>query len=469
MKSILIVGSGLSAWATCVSILESNQKNYSLSFIDPSVRFESVEKATIHTPISKNLLGSNHMYAKPDSHLEFDGITNLSYAKGGLSNVWGAGIRLWSFDKVAKMVSDQEGFYASASNLLQKMGYIGDSEKLNLGGFIPPVSGPMAAGRLSSQVKTITSGKVQVFQTPLSVKTSGQNMCRSCGSCLSGCPYGAIFNSGDQFDLLVSQGKISRMEGKVLNLSSIGDKIVVIYDDKNNQKEAAFDTVYLCAGAVGTPAILLRSSLITSNVRIRDSQVFYFGGFYKRKSKAEGAFALSQLTIFEEDRYSCSLYESSHETRMRVSNRFKFLGKFLKLPKILDSYMFFGIGFLPSEKSGHIVISKGDLSPNSLKLEYSRNHQTPRAVKDARKSISKILRDSKFYTFPFTFFPKKPGSGFHSGGGLSLGGELVDNFGSLRVHKNIKISDASILPDLHAGPHTLTTMTINHLLAQKSS
>jgi len=469
MKSILIVGSGPSAWATCVSILESNQKDYSLSFIDPSVRFVSVEKATIDTPISKNLFGSNHLYAKPDPHLEFDGITNLSYAKGGLSNVWGAGIRLWNFDKVEKMVNDEAGFYTSASSLLKKMGYIGDSKKLNLGEFIPPVSGPTAAGRLSSQIKAITSEKVQVFQTPLSVKTAGQNMCRSCGSCISGCPYGAIFNSGDQFDSLVSEGKIGRLEGKVIKLSKIDDKIVVTYDHKDIQREITVDSVYLCAGAVGTPAILLRSSLITDEVRILDSQVFYFGGFYKRKSKAEGNFALSQLTVFEEDMYSCSLYESNYETRMRICNQFKFFGKLLRLPKILDSYLFLGIGFLPSKKSGRIIIEKSDSSPNTLKIRYSTNHETSRAVKEARKSISRILKVSKFYTLPITFFPKKPGLGFHSGGGLPLGGELVDNFGSLRSHKNIKIADASILLELHAGPHTLTTMTINHLLAQKSS
>ena len=59
-----------------------------------------------------------------------------------------------------------------------------------------------------------------------------------------------------------------------------------------------------------------------------------------------------------------------------------------------------------------------------------------------------------------------PGSGYHVGAGMPLGGSVVDHQGRLRDAPAIHVVDASSLPQVWAGSHTFTAMANAHRIAR---
>jgi ferredoxin len=293
-----------------------------------------------------------------------------------------------------------------------------------------------------------------------------------CGLCLTGCPYGAIFNSSEFFDKLVHHKKITRIQGKVVQLRQIEDGVKVNYENRLNQIETKeFSHVYVCAGAVGTPIILLRSKLIGTKVSVKDSQVFYFIGFYKPKSqKSELKFSLSRKTITKPNEFSASLYDCNAEVRIRLSEEIsrKLLGLRIKLPKFLDRCIFLGIGFLDSDLSGHFEVQV--LESGQVKLLPFKNPVTVKSVKKSMRDISKHLRAKSFWVIPWLTNMPPIGAGYHSGASLPIDSQFIDELGRLRTARNVTIADPSLLPKIFAGSHTFNSMAFVHsLIVNKKS
>ena len=55
-------------------------------------------------------------------------------------------------------------------------------------------------------------------------------------------------------------------------------------------------------------------------------------------------------------------------------------------------------------------------------------------------------------------FVPSPGSGYHSGAAMPMGGNYVDYSGRLIQAGSIQIVDATSLPKIPAGSHTFTAM-----------
>jgi ferredoxin len=397
-------------------------------------------------------------------------------AHGGLSTVWGAGVRLWSEGSIDRLGVDSNWIYAEARDLLSKMKYSGSNETLNFPErySVEEKSTPPGLD-LYTQIKSQNlRSKVKVFATPLAVSIEGENSCRGCGRCLSGCPYNSIFDSGLYFDQIFQREKVKSIVGVVDTLTESNGLVEVKYSAPNGTVEnLVFDEVYLCAGAIGTPAILMRSGYLSTTIEVADSQVFYFIGLKKPSRTSKKNFALSQATLTSDEtnllKFSASLYLSNKDVRERISNLIasKLFGLRIAIPSFIDRFIFLGIGFLDSNHSGQMVLNR-DKMTNELTVSVQSNPNSKHFVAQAVKSISRRLRSSGLFVLSGMVITPDPGEGFHSGASLPLGGKHVNHSGELRGAEHIHVSDVSTLPFIEPGAHTLTSMAFNSAVIKSS-
>ncbi len=459
-KRIAIVGSGPSSWATFQILRLLHLNCCEITILDANKR-ESYD-SDAPTIASKSKMGSTHMYEVDDGFIEFKEPNNFSLANGGLSTVWGAGIRLWDQNYLSEhgLLSD---IYSSALTLLKELPYSGDNSTLNIPSEWKIPSTPRPPGSVDfADLTDFSSRGIRSFPTALAINVTSNDKCVGCGKCLSGCAYGSIFDSGNLFDKYLAQKLISRRDFLVEKIV-LTPKSVELHGLSNNELQGIqyFDEVHLCAGAIGTPAILLRSDLVPRRkLKVLDSQVFYFMGLKKFARNKLSSFALSQITIAshgsKDYEFKASLYRSNEDIRLRAKQAIKKITKLhFPIPRFVDNYLFVGIGFLNSNQSGAINITEKDgrvfIDTVASKKEYARN-----AIEDIRK----FLFRKRMLVFPSVVEMPSPGLGFHSGGALPLDSELVDEYGRLRVDNRIRVSDVSILKSIPAGPHTFSSMAI---------
>jgi len=474
-KRVAIIGTGPSSWSV-YEALSAHADSYSITIIDAGKRF-SPHSANNFESGQKGKFGSNHMYDTNGSLLSFSGQSNFSMAHGGFSTVWGAGIRLWSEESISCLGVDSSLVYGEAKKLLLKMPYSGDRATLNFpkNYSIEKKANPPGSYLASKITKETSRNELKIFSTALAISTEGANSCRGCGQCLSGCPYNSIFDSGVEFDSIITQQKCNHITGIVETINESNNLVVVRYIATSGQIVSIdFDEVYLCAGAIGTPAILMRSGFLQPHIEVADSQVFYFIGLKTPSAIKQKQFALSQATIISGDdtanEFSASLYLSNKEVRERISNLIatKLFGLRIPIPSFIDRFLFLGIGFLDSENSGKIVL-KFTETGNKINVSSKSNPNSRIFIRQALKSISQRLRRNGLFVFSGISIIPDPGEGFHSGASLTLGGEFVDESGVLRSSQHIHVSDVSILPFIKPGAHTFTSMAVNAAVIKRAS
>jgi ferredoxin len=470
---IAIIGSSLSSWAVVESITPKLMPKDTITLIDANKRFAN-EDSLVSPNGLKTKFGSSFAYDTNNSGIQFSGQSNYSMAHGGFSNTWGAGIRLWDYEDIQNSILEPHQFYDAAVKLLQKIPYSGTLKSLNIpmGHEVQSKAGPLGSGRFDKLMNPNQSvPNCNVSHSALAINVEGINGCRGCGLCLSGCPYGSIFETSSLFDEKLRRRELELVEGIVSRIEGSVNVTKVFYrTSKGVVQYREFDRVYICAGAIGTPAILMRSNLLPAQVMVADSQVFYFFGLsYFRIKKESKRFALSQVTLTSNPdaklTFTASLYSCNADVRKRISEliSINLFGLNIPLPKILDRILFLGIGFIDSSESGRIQLDfdavSGDIKVTSLENKDSR-----RSVKEALKVIAHKTRKSKMYTSKRFFQMPSPGAGFHSGAATPLDSEFVSSNGSLRSLENVFIGDVSILPFLKPGPHTFTSMVLNSAL-----
>lgn len=444
--------------------------------------------ATVSGVPIKKLFGSDYPYREVLEHLsvQADQVTTFaSFAKGGLSNVWGAAVLPCRAEDIADWpitTIELEPYYKAVFNFMPLAAASDDLAEIFPfhSDTYQPLTPSWQAKRLLQHLNKhrerlrdrgfIYGASRLALQTQQREEQKG---CIYCGLCLYGCPRNAIYSAGQTLDHLVRKKQANYVKNVVVDRLEEADEVVRIYaHDRLSGASKTFDAnrVFLGSGVLPTAKILLESlQQMGATLTMRDSQYFLLPllGFDSATySSHANSHTLSQVFIEITDR---TLGFNPVHLQLYMYNElytqaFKhLLGKaysFLQYPAnhILDRLMVVQ-GFMHSDISGSAAIS---LQGDTLAVQRKVN---PVATNAVRLVVKKLYRNALALGFvPLTPLLKigNPGQGAHSGGTFPMrhnpGNFETDIYGRPTGLRRVHVVDASVLPSIPSTTITLTVM-----------
>lgn len=422
-----------------------------------------------------------------------------SLAKGGLSNIWGAACYPFKADDVRDWpitVEDLRPHYAAVGKMLR----INQTDDVL--GDLYPIYGPRVAPlRLNPQCRDLlerwhrSNGQLRrrgfVFgQSRLAVLTDdepGRAGCRYCGLCLSGCPYGSIYNSAFTVDELATRGNFRYRPGLFLRTFSEtpAGKVMLEVEEVRSKSVAHVqcDGLFLGTGTLSSLRIVSDSfGRGPRAVRLLDNDMFVLplvkaSGWLPFDADVE--FTLSQLVLAIRDEFVCR--EAIH-TQLYSYNEFAFgrLRPFIdRLPRALrraaDRLLyntFILAGYLHSDHSAIIDARVIPSRPGAVGIidVAHREHPARRAV--IRRALDKLAGHRReLGLIPVRWALKLGGPGFsgHLAGSLPMrrtpGYLETHPDGRLHGTTSVYVVDQSTFPTLPAQNPTYSAMANAHRIA----
>lgn len=412
--------------------------------------------------------------------------TKPSYARGGLSTVWGAAVmphRQQDIEDWPISIADLAPGYRAVLEWMPLSARNDDLAKLfplYIGECASLPTSRQAAGVLADFERNrarLNASGVYWGSSRLAVNADGRDgkpACVRCGLCMYGCPHGLIYSSDQTLSALVAAGRVQYKSGVTVQSveeTSTGIRIRAV-DLAGNPQEFYGERVFLGAGVLNTTTILLRSlGMYDTPVQLRDSQ-YYLLPLLRLRGTAdvmrEPLHTLAQIfvEIFDSSisPYSIHLQTYTYNELFRAPV-LAALGPFRKifpLEAFLGRLLLFQ-GYLHSSHSGSIIATlTHSQNGDRLMLRALPNQE---AKKRVRKLLLKLTRLAA-HTGVIPLIPKLqmelPGSGYHSGGSFPMSAEpqagetdiLGRPYGLRRVHA----IDSTILPSIPATTITYTVM-----------
>lgn len=392
----------------------------------------------------------------------------LSSARGGLSNIWGAGILLRKGSEIPKLASVWSGIEVGYQRLLEAIPHVGAVDKTsNRFPWPEDTSRAPQSDRFRTTVEHLQKSDDGVlFGWPRVALDNLGNSCIRCGGCLHGCPINLFFSSRIMLEKLASEGLCTFLTGPVLSIGRKSKKVWI----QTPKHEILSDRVFIAAGPIATPTLLQKSQLAPRDMTVRDSAVFY-AGFLNTSvaSGSEADYTSSHLVAYSErageDDFQLAIYESNPEYVARLAAMVPRLKPIIKVPSILISRINVGIGFLDSSISGSLRLRYSNgrtwVSRNNSPLVRSKAESVLRRVASSTKQHG-LHAVPKFILIPPT------GNGYHSGASMPMGEDLIEMNGSLKTTEGVYVVDASVLPEIWAGSHTFTAMANAYRIVQEA-
>ena len=440
----------------------------------------------------KRLFGSDFPFANPGlvELAPHDVGARPSFAAGGLSNVWGAGLlpytegdlKDWPLD-----AAELAPHYRALAPLLPLSAEDDDlSEQYPLfkepdGVLMRSEEGDRMLNRLRRNAG-LRRGGWRFGAARLAVRAgrpAPEMGCVYCSRCLDGCPYGHIYNAADTLDALAGSGAVDYRGGlRVASLTEGADgvrvEVVSVSTGESSHLEA--ERVYLGAGALSSTFILQRSGLLGAEVELLDSQTVYLPMLWAGSPAPKGerdsyslaqAYALLDSPAVSSRPIHLSLYGYSPDLPERVRDLRPQLARLLgPLLERATRQLVFAICFLHSDESSRFV-SRHD--GDTFSLEARANPAGPAAIRRLKRRL--LIDFARVGMLPLTPAAEiaKTGGGYHYGGSVPMrkvpsAGEsdlLGRPYGSARIH----VVDASCFPSIPGGTITYSIMANAHRIA----
>lgn len=441
----------------------------------------------------KLIFGSNFPYKDVEQYIPMvmKGVkTSASLARGGLSNVWGAGVMPYGDADIGDWpinYSDLEPHYRSVFSYMPLA-----AREDPLAGELPLIGSHYQSLKPSRQ-STEFLADIQKAQDKLKVRgiTAGHSRlavqageamglpgCIYCGLCMYGCPYGLIYNSADTLTELQREENFSYIANVVVEkLLEANGKVKILARSKLNDKTQSFQgtRVFLACGTLSTTRILLESlEAYHHPVKLHDNQYFIFPLLRYRKIPrvaSEDLYTLSQIFIeihdpaLSKENIHLSLYGYNDMYSRVFEGLFRSLWPFIKIPfNELLGRLFIVQGNLHSRLSPKITAC---LAPGSDRLRILNLESAPqrKSSKIVRGVLKKLYKNRKNLcavpVFPMLQIGQA-GQAHHSGGAFPMrenpGNFESDTLGRPYGFRRVHVVDSTVFPSIPAGSITLTVM-----------
>jgi choline dehydrogenase-like flavoprotein len=444
----------------------------------------------------KAAYGSLFPYRHGAAHLDLDlrGVeTAPSYAKGGLSNVWGATVLPYHARDIGEWpitTSDLAPHYSAVARLLnvsETRDRLECDFPLFTDGsrFLRPSRQAEALMRdlESSEAALEDAGWLFGYSRLAVVASPGgeERGCVYCGLCLYGCPHALIYNAGSTLEMLRRHRSFTyRPDAIVTRVEEMADRVRIHVDTRGGGEHHAIeaDRVCLAAGTYNTTAILLASlDAFDTPVVVRDSQIFLLPLLRSQRVADvadEPLHTLSQLFIevvdpsLSRQTIHLQVYTYNDWYAGVVERRLGAL-RHLAAPvmNLLLERLIVVQGYLSSDLSHPIRVTLRRGEPrHRLTLEADENRDTTPAIRRIVAMLAKHKRDLRARPMASLLEISAPGRSYHSGGSFPMrvqpGRFESDWLGRPHGFERVHAVDATVFPTIPAAPITFSVMANAH-------
>ena len=453
----------------------------------------------------KLVFGSDFPYREADNHLgvHYENVgLRPSFAKGGLSNVWGAtlmpyldrDLEEWPF-KLATLsphyaaVLQFTGMAAHRDDLFESFSlYTNQPTDLRPSQQCQCLLDTMARHREVLARRGIRFGRSRLAVRGNLPSTEGG--CVYCRLCMYGCPYGFIYTSADTVAQLRTIPGFTYQPGVVVTSArESADGVKLSGYDRLTRQALAWEggRAFLAAGAISTTGILLRSlGAYDQTAWLKDSQYFLVPLVLLRKVRGatrEWLHALSQIFLEmaepggQDPTAHIQVYSNNDLISRAISKTFGPLQRPLGfLVRDLQERMLVAQGYLHSKHSSRIAVClRKDSTTGQERLELRAELQASARVQ-ARKLIYQLCKNARrigAIPLPMMLNIAEPGRGFHSGGSFPMVAEprgfQTDLLGRLPGWKRVHAVDATVFPSIPATTITFSAMANAHRIGWEAA
>lgn len=410
-----------------------------------------------------------------------------SFAKGGLSNGWGAAVlpyRDEDMDAWPIRAGDLSPHYAAVAPMLQVAGRKDDLAAI-FPAFAHPSDRPLPPSaqatallnRLSQRRDALRSMGLH-FGTAFQAVADG---CRQCAMCLHGCPYRLIFSADQSVDALVASGGLEYRPGVLATLFEEDGTGVAVHADGEVIRG---DRLFVGCGVLPTALIATRSLGLTGQwLSIKDSAHFFLPmlhGWSAGNPATEPRHGLVQL-FWElmDDKVDphlvhAQLYTYHDEYASDIGRRFgPFAGLAKPLTELLSQRLLVAQTFLHSDSSPSIGMRiDGPAGQERLAFRAQSNDRTAAVMKMVTGRLAKAARLAGMMALTPLVRLNPLGSSFHCGGSFPMRknpkeGE-TDVMGRPAGLSRVHLIDASVFPSIPASTITFSVMANAHRIATEA-
>ena len=459
-----------------------------------------MDAATDGIPL-KLAYGSDYPYRPPREAPELAceaAESKPSYAKGGLSNVWGASVlpyREADMGDWPGSTRDLSAHYRAVAKFMpvaacrdelesQFPSYTDHASPLPLS----PQAQAIAADWRRSAPKLAAAG-LSFGQSRLAVDAIGKGKpgsCVRCGLCMYGCPYRLIWSSAETVESLRAHPAFTYRPGlTVITLSESAEGASVEAQTEAGERvQIRGARVYLAAGVLATTTILVRSlDLYGKTLEMKDSKYFLLPMLRKkrvREFQRNDLHTLAQLFLeIADEKVSPFTVHLQTYTYNELFEQpvMKMLGPLRAVfpAKEFFSRLFLFQGYLHSRHSGAIGWSL-EKTTTGEKLRIT-GCGSPEADAILRRVVRKLMGlQGSLGALPLLplLRPGLPGRGFHSGGVFPMRERPSsitesDVYGRPAGFRRIHAVDSTVMPSIAATTVTFTAMANAHRIGTISA
>ncbi len=420
-----------------------------------------------------------------------------SYALGGLSNVWGAGLLPYTDRDLAgwpitpgeladgyRAVLDFVPYAAEQDELAERYPILRTPD----GPLIRTEAGEALLARLRRHRGRLSDAGYHFGGSRLAVRVghpAPSRGCVYCRHCLDGCPYGHIYSAAQTIEELRREGLIDYRPG--VHVDRVSERDGEVRVEATALADGSTLTLgtpraFLAAGVISTTIILQRSELLGARAEIADSQALYLPFAWIGRTGRTGrepGHTLAQGSVVLDDPEVCAnpvhitlytyndgLSERARESHPRIS---------AMLGPALDSItrrLVVGICFFHSDDSDRVATS-WERSSDSVRLQAVENPAKGAIVRRFKRALGRSLGRIGLVPLGPLAEIAPPGGGFHYGASIPMssrpGPGQCDTLGRPSATRRIHVVDGSCFPSVPGGAITFSAMANAHRIATAAS
>lgn len=511
MKTLFVIGSGPAGVSVSMALLK---RGFNVTMLDVgrTMEKEIVEdisrlraksvlskedinhlKGGVEVDVSgvdeKKVLGSSYAN-KPSDHFRVGKVNSrfyLSFAKGGLSNLWGRLMMPLCQEDAQDWPLPEGAMEQYYSRVLEYVPLAGRKDRLDR--LLPLYTSNPGPQQFSEQAKKLDKHlhrhvedlENQGFffgQSRLAACFDGSldrsDKCRKCGLCLYGCIYDNLYSSAWTVDELCRNKNFTYLSGYLVDYIEKGSAKLVIHAKKDADGSAATftaDKVFLAAGSMASTRVVLKSKKIY-NVPVD----FKVSDFYILPSLT----LFSKRNVIEEELNTCCQYFLQLEDKNIASRLINlqvytyndyYFKAFKKAAGIFFPILQWPIRwllnrfvvifcYLHSDNSAQLKLCLND--DDLLQVEGLRNSESRKILKRLKLKLWKSFAKTGLIPFPFFRGEQEIGYSVHFGASLPISpkanGLNTDIFGRVDGLDGLHVVDAASFPSIPATSPTFVIM-----------